>query len=204
MKKIIDVRGLDCPKPVLETKHALNNPDFDTLEIIVDNAAARDNVKRFLSKSGYENTRINQLKSDFVITVDLGKKADLNPDTTQSNSPEPKKENLAKTIFISSNVLGEGSDELGTKLMKAFTFTLTEQDNPPQRLLFMNSGVFLCLESAETLPNIKKLHESGVDILVCGACLNFFGKTEELAVGRISNMYEITEHLLSDPKVIKI
>jgi sulfur relay (sulfurtransferase) complex TusBCD TusD component (DsrE family) len=41
-----------------------------------------------------------------------------------------------------------------------------------------------------------------VDIIVCGTCLDYFGKMDELAVGRITNMHDILESMLKADKVI--
>jgi peroxiredoxin family protein len=64
--------------------------------------------------------------------------------------------------------------------------------------------VKLCLKDAITLENLQKLEAKGVDILVCGTCLDFFGVSEELRVGKISNMYDIAGSLTSDPSVVTI
>jgi selenium metabolism protein YedF len=201
MKKVIDARGLDCPKPVLETKKALENGGYTQLEIIVDNKAARDNVNRFLDKTGNSINKIIETKGDFTIYATCGKTSAKTAEQSVSSNPANA---AAKTIFIGSNAIGHGSDELGKKLMKAFTFTLTELETPPGRLLFMNAGVFLCLKDSDSLPNIKILADRGVDILVCGTCLNFFAVSDQLALGKISNMYDIAGHLLEDNAVITI
>ena len=46
--KEIDARKLACPAPVLATKEAIENEHPDSLQVIVDNDAARQNVFRFL------------------------------------------------------------------------------------------------------------------------------------------------------------
>ena len=45
----------------------------------------------------------------------------------------------------------------------------------------------------DVVEDLKKLEELGVEILTCGTCLDFYGLKEKLAVGGISNMYEIVE-----------
>ncbi|MDP8210412.1 MAG: sulfurtransferase-like selenium metabolism protein YedF [Candidatus Stygibacter australis] len=198
MKKVIDARGLDCPKPVLRTKKALEQGGFDKLEILVDNKAARDNISSFLEKSGQKIDQVKETIGDFTIYATIKKAETIVPRQNEAAST------AGKTVFISSDSLGIGSDDLGRKLMKAFTFTLTELDTPPNRLLFMNSGVYLCLNDSDSLPNLKILADRGTDILVCGTCLNFFGVSEKLAIGKVSNMYDIADHLLKDEGVIKI
>jgi selenium metabolism protein YedF len=201
MKKIIDARGLDCPKPVLETKKALENKDLTQLEIIVDNQAAVDNVSRFLKKTGNSVTKVIESKGIFTIYASLGKQNDPAQETAAQPLPVST---AAKTVFIASDAIGHGSAELGKKLMKAFTFTLTELETPPKRLLFMNAGVYLCLNNSDSLPNLKTLARRGVDIHVCGTCLDYLGVSNQLAVGKVSNMYDIASHLLEDTAVIKI
>ena len=41
------------------------------------------------------------------------------------------------------------------------------------------------------LEDLTALSDKGVEILVCGTCLNFFGIKEKLGVGIVSNMYDI-------------
>ncbi|MDP8221100.1 MAG: sulfurtransferase-like selenium metabolism protein YedF [Candidatus Stygibacter frigidus] len=198
MKKVIDARGLDCPKPVLRTKKALELGGVDQLEILVDNKAARDNVSSFIEKSGSKVDRIKETIGDFTIYATVQRSAG------NDIKSEEAADAAGKTVFISSDCLGIGSDDLGRKLMKAFTFTLTELDTPPTRILFMNSGVYLCLNDSDSLPNLKILADSGTDILVCGTCLNFFEIADNLAIGKVSNMYDIADHLMTDKRVVKI
>lgn len=197
MKKVIDARKLDCPKPVLLTKKAIENEEVTQLEILVDNLAARNNVSAFLKKKQIEIDKISETDNHFTIYT---KKIAGRKTVTE----EIKTDVAGKTIFIASDAIGTGSDELGGKLMKAFLYSLNEFDLPPRCLLFMNAGVKLCLKNAESLKNLVLLQEKGVEILVCGTCLDYYNLTSELAVGKISNMYDIAGHLLEDTNVIKI
>ena len=43
------------------------------------------------------------------------------------------------------------------------------------------------------LEDLKALEAQGVEIMTCGTCLNFYGLTEKMAVGSVTNMYEIVE-----------
>ena len=44
-----------------------------------------------------------------------------------------------------------------------------------------------------SLDDLKELELRGVRILTCGTCLNFYGLSEKLKVGEVTNMYEIAE-----------
>ena len=47
------------------------------------------------------------------------------------------------------------------------------------------------------------LESQGVEIMTCGTCLNFYGLTEKLAVGSVTNMYTIVEKLTQAGNVVK-
>lgn len=49
---IIDARGLSCPQPVILANQALDQQP-QSLQIIVDNHVARENVTRLASHLGY-------------------------------------------------------------------------------------------------------------------------------------------------------
>lgn len=51
--KQIDVRGLSCPQPVINTQKALQESP-EGLDILVDNVTAKTNIERFVKLSGYE------------------------------------------------------------------------------------------------------------------------------------------------------
>ena len=51
--KELDCRKQYCPVPVLNTKKAIEE-GADELSVLVDNAPARDNVKRFASNLGHK------------------------------------------------------------------------------------------------------------------------------------------------------
>lgn len=66
--KEIDARGLTCPHPVMETKKVLQELEKGTVVTIVDNAAARDNVKRLAESSGWV-VSINAKEDDYYLTI---------------------------------------------------------------------------------------------------------------------------------------
>ena len=42
-----------------------------------------------------------------------------------------------------------------------------------------------------------------MEILTCGTCLNFYGITEKLQVGGVTNMYDIVERMGNADRVVK-
>ncbi len=106
-------------------------------------------------------------------------------------------------VVLSSNTMGEGDEELGGILIKGFLYALTELDNLPRAIVMYNSGVKLAIDGTQ-VRDLKTLEDHGVEILICGTCLDYYGiKGLELEVGQISNMYYIVETLHGAEKIIR-
>ncbi len=50
---MVDARGLLCPMPVIMTQKAVKANNPETLEILVDDECAKENVTRFGKSQGY-------------------------------------------------------------------------------------------------------------------------------------------------------
>jgi selenium metabolism protein YedF len=200
----VDARGLPCPQPVIKTKEAFELSRGEPLLVIVSNKESRDNVIRFLTHSGVEIDRVEEKSGEFYV---LTKKSEGKVQMAASQevvSCDPKSIGIGTTIFINKDRIGHGSDELGSNLIKAYIATIKDLSVQPKTICFMNSGVKLTLQGTETLPYLKELETRGVEMLVCGTCLGYFNVKEQLGVGRISNMYDISETMLKSSKVITI
>ena len=106
--------------------------------------------------------------------------------------------------MIASDRMGAGNDELGMVLMRSFLHTLGEAEQSPDTMIFFNTGVRLAAHGSEVLDDLRALCNKGVRMLVCGTCLGFFEMKDKLAVGQVSNMYDITETMLGAGKVIRL
>ena len=79
-------------------------------------------------------------------------------------------------------------------LIKGFLFAVTQLEKLPKTMLFYNGGATLTAEGSDSLEDLKSLEAQGVEILTCGTCLNYYGLTEKLQVGSVTNMYTIVEN----------
>ncbi|MBW2062318.1 MAG: sulfurtransferase-like selenium metabolism protein YedF [Deltaproteobacteria bacterium] len=201
--KELDCRGLACPQPVLNTKQALEETESGRIRVIVDNEAARDNVTRFCASQGCE-VEITEEGADFILTVTKdGPCSSPEPEAAcEIPSSRPAPEKMRLVVKISDQIMGKGPEPLGRMLMKAFIKTLSDATLKPQAAVFYNSGIHLAVEGSEYLEDIKALKNSGMEILVCGTCLDFFGLKEKLVVGRVSNMFEIIEILAGADRIV--
>ena len=53
------------------------------------------------------------------------------------------------------------------------------------------------------LEDLRHMEAQGVEILTCGTCLNFYGLSDKLAVGKVTNMYTIVEKPNAAAKIIQ-
>ena len=201
MEKIIDARGLACPLPVVNAKKAAEElHSGDTLVVLVDNEIAVQNLKRFASHKGYAAQGEKKAEKEFAVTMVIGGEAVAAEEEVACAVDTRKKGML---VVLSANVMGSGDAKLGTSLMKAFVFALTRQDVLPETILCYNTGAYLTCEGADTLEDLKSLEAEGVTILTCGTCLDFYGLKEKLAVGGVTNMYDIVERMETAGTIIK-
>ena len=66
---MIDARGLACPLPVLRVQEAVKKTNSDTLEVMVDNQPAVQNVTRFATKMGYKVSVKELEDEEFSLTL---------------------------------------------------------------------------------------------------------------------------------------
>ncbi len=191
--------GETCPMPVIKTKKALAEiTEGGFVSVLVDNIEAMENIEKMIQDMAfpYETKEDN---GNFNITITKGNA----PITENIKTPEKKESKNGTVVVISSNKMGDGDEELGQTLLRTFIYTLTELDVLPKTIVFYNSGVKMTTIDAQSVKDIKTLQDSGVEIMNCGACLNFYGLTDSLKVGRVSNMYEIANILLTAERVVK-
>ncbi len=197
MPKIIDLTGLACPLPVVRTKEALEQESGQGLIVVVDNIAARDNVTRFAESRGCK-VEIAPAGNCYHLTIQPPEGGKPSSCIFPDAQPEPR----STVVVFASDRMGEGDPELGAILMRAFGQTLVQME-VPQKLLFYNRGVFLTLDDSPILAELKGLEEMGVELLVCGTCLDFFKVKERLAAGKVSNMFAILEAQMQAGRIIK-
>jgi len=107
-------------------------------------------------------------------------------------------------VIISGTRYGQGDEQLGELLMRNFIFSLSQQDSPPDSIILINSGVKLSVNGSPVLEELGKLAKTGVKILSCGTCLDYYKLAGELAVGEITNMYDLVNTLTGAGKIISL
>lgn len=196
MRIELDARGLACPKPVINTKKELDKIEQGIVATIVDNEIAKENILKLAKSMNYE---AEVIKSDSeIITIEIIKGENFVVEEKIDESLDDI------CIYINSDKMGTGNDELGEVLIKGYIYTLTESKPYPKAIVFVNSGIKLTTINEATVENLTILEDAGVEILSCGTCLDYYGLKENLKVGNITNMYNIVELMNKSSKTISI
>ena len=198
MTKIVDARGLACPQPVILTKKALAEAGQEPVTTIVDSPTAEANVSRMAHKAGW---RVAAETQDDGTYLHLSREG-ATPETLPVGQAEALPATGPLVVYVNADRMGRGVDELGGILIRAFLHTLNKVAPLPDTLVFVNTGAKLVTEGSPVLDDLQTLAAQGVDILACGTCLNYLELTDQVAVGTVSNMYDIAETLLGAGKVV--
>ncbi len=193
--KTLDARGLQCPQPLMMAKKELD-ASADALKITVTNEAAVANLSHLAKRMG-RSIEVAQGDGEWTLTFS---EASVNSAACESCGCLE-----SYAVFVSKDHLGEGDETLGASLVKMALYTLAESGNAPQYLLFMNSGVKLVAGGEQQIvDSVSSLVAQGTTVLVCGTCLHYYQLTDQLAVGEVSNMYDILNAMQVASKVITL
>jgi len=188
----LNCKDLDCPKPVLELKKALEAlPSDGIIDLELNSVSSVENCRRFALSQGC--TEESTLLSDGTTLMKIvkGFGCDVVP-------KEKNEALLNRTLFIKTDRIGNG--ELGKKLIHGFLKTTLEFDALPRYIIFVNEGVLLTTqqENSEIIASLHTLASRGVTIYSCGLCLETLGiDPASLQVGEIGNAYDTMRILLS-------
>ncbi len=204
MEKRIDCMGMACPLPVINAKKAIESFTEDgTLSVKVDNETAVENLTRLGEHNGFAVTSEKNGEKEYTVVMQVkaaaAGKAEVPAEAVSCALPAKG----GKVVVLSANTMGSGDEQLGKKLMKAFIFALTNQDEAPEKVICYNSGAYLTTEDPDTIKDLKSLEEAGTVVMTCGTCLDFYGLKEKLQVGIVSNMYDIVEAQMQAGLIIR-
>lgn len=194
----LDASGKACPIPVIMTKKELEAGTAD-LETLVDSDTQVKNLERLANSQG-RTTTVTPEGDKFVVSFSNG-------DGSAPSAPTEKETFTSDgtyAVFFNNASVGT-TNELGKSLAKMAIYTLSESDNIPTYILFMNEGINLVTGTEQQIiDNLNTLIEKGTEVLVCGTCLNFFDIADKCKVGTVSNMYDIMTAMQSVSKVITL
>ena len=197
---LVDAKGKLCPIPVVLAKKEIDGGAAE-FTVEADNATAVENLQRLADSQGYRTT---VQSADGVFSIDFTKALCEQAGPSGADARDAGPADRSWAVFVGRETVGEGDPELGGSLMKMFFYTLSQSDDLPEAVLFMNGGVKLPTLNDQVAGHLCELAGKGVDVLVCGTCLNFYGIADKLQVGTVSNMYDIVERMKRAGKVVSL
>lgn len=201
----IDAFGLQCPKPLMLAKARIDE-GAEELAVKVDNQTAVKNLERLAERSGF-SLSVGEIEGGWLVEFAKGE-AGAGRSEEVGSAPASSCSiggGCGYSVFVGKDFVGDGDHELGSSLMKMALYTLAESGDAPASLLFMNSGVKLVAPGEpQVVESVRKLMEQGTEVLVCGTCLDYYGVKDQLAVGDVSNMYDILGRMREAAKVITL
>ncbi len=202
--RILDMLGQPCPIPVIQAKKAMETTGTQQVTVLVDTIVAVQNLEKMAKGKGYRFS-YNQEEADRYSVLLCGSDTAL-PEQPQPwvNQLQPLDHDSGLTVVITADHMGQGSEELGRILLKGFLFSLTQLPVPPKAVVFLNSGVKLTVEGANTITDLETLIDNGTIVRSCGTCLNYYTLTDKLAVGEVTDMFAITTLLHQSEKILTI
>lgn len=194
----INALGKACPLPVILTKRAMKEFPNEDLKILVDNKIATQNLTKMANQLGFKTYVEQSGVSSYVVqltkeSTDVESFSQVIEQESALLEKETSSQKQPYIVSIHSETIGNGSEELGLTLMKSFFFSLSEQEQLPEKILFYNGGAKLTAKGSPVLQDLQAMASDGVEILTCGICVEFFALEDKLMVGEATNMYRIVE-----------
>ena len=201
---IVDARGKPCPQPVVLALHALAQLKAgEDLDVLVDNEAAVQNLRRMAAQKG-RSAAVQQEDNFWHVRIGEGAVPSVSANRPEEAPGCCAPMGAAAVVAVGTDTMGRGSEELGRALIKSFLYALAQLEVPPATLLFFNGGARLTVEGSESLDDLLALEEAGTEILTCGTCLDYYGLKDKLAVGSIPNMYRIAQILTESDRLVTL
>lgn len=190
----IDCRNMECPKPIIETKNALEKLQIgENLTILVNDDAPLNNILKFLTnfkmKADVENLgsyhKINVVKTENVNEFNQNE-YDCNINT-----------NKPKLIYFKDDKIGPMP--IGETVLVTFLTSLLNSPIKPKYIICVNNSVLMTTNRDHYgYKPLKDLQNAGVKIISCGSCLKALNLVDKLSVGELGNAYEIAVLLMEN------
>jgi intracellular sulfur oxidation DsrE/DsrF family protein len=89
-------------------------------------------------------------------------------------------------------------------LVANFAGLLTQEAEPPGRLLFYGEGIKLACSGSPIVEPLRQLAARGTELILCRTCLDYFGLLDRVAVGTVGGMPDIVAAMREASKVISV
>lgn len=203
--RIVDTKGQACPAPLVATRRALKEAEEGSLlKILTDSQTSLNNISRFLkdNRIAFSVEREDGNSWSVVIVKNNDQPvAEVREDSCPVEVPHFSKGGFV--ISFTSDLMGQGEEELGRLLMSSFIRSIKDLDLLPDCMVFYNRGVFLGTEDSPVAKDLAELESMGVGLFFCTTCVGFYKLEDRIKTGTLSNMYEISSRMAAASNIIK-
>lgn len=102
---------------------------------------------------------------------------------------------MTKAVIVSRYGMGLGDDALAITLLQRYLKADLDNNAGADRYAFYNAGVKAALLDDTVNGLLIQLEARGSMVLLCGTCLDHFGLTEKLNVGKNACINDIRESM---------
>jgi selenium metabolism protein YedF len=105
-------------------------------------------------------------------------------------------------LYLNSDRIGQGDDELGRRLLRVFLEKLVASEVKVDFVACLNGGIMLTTEESPVISSLRALEARGARVLSCGTCLDHYGLKDRLAIGAVGGMPQTIDLLASAGRLI--
>lgn len=105
-------------------------------------------------------------------------------------------------LYLNSDQMGKGNEELGRKLLKIFLEKLADSNQKIDLIGCVNSGINLTTKGSKVIESLNKMEAKGTKIASCGTCLDHLNKRDDLIIGQVGSMDQTIEIMATADKII--
>ena len=106
-------------------------------------------------------------------------------------------------LYLNSNKMGSGDEDIGQKLMISFLKNLSESNTSVDVIGCVNSGVFLTTMETPALEYLRRLEEKGAQIASCITCLEHYNLKDSVLIGGIGSMPQSVQMMTMADRIIQ-
>ncbi len=112
--------------------------------------------------------------------------------------------NADTVLVFTAYGMGQAKEDLQLKMAATFLGLLVESGLKPGKICFYTEGVKLACEGSPVLPYLVALERSGVGLILCKTCLDYYGLSAAVRAGIVGGMPDIIDALDRAAKVIRL
>lgn len=204
---IVDARGELCPRPVILTRQALKSVAVGSpVRVLVDNETSRNNVERYLCDHG---ASVSVTREGGVFALEFAAPSMASPSSVETPASSHEVAPTAApppssgwVLSLAGDSVGRGAEDLGRRLALSLLTTVPHLSSRPSTVVLYSSGVLLAVDDTPTAAALAEVARAGVEVLLCGTCVDYYDVRSRVRVGTITDMLRILGVLSGASKVI--